>query len=149
MVGTLKVGTLMIGTMVLALSLGTLPAAAQPGAPPVPDSRALLHALEDAFTSVADRVTPSVVNVSVKPKKGAPGESGQTPESEQPAAPASPPPSDVERTVLETPSSAPPTPAIPAASRATDGRKSTTSRPNPFHSADQSAQCLHQQSSPD
>ena len=82
MVGTLKVGTLMIGTMVLALSLGSLPAAAQTGAPAVPDSRALLHALEDAFTSVADRVTPAVVNVSVKPKKGAPGESGQTPESE-------------------------------------------------------------------
>src|SRR4029450_5995232 len=42
-----------------------------------------IHALEDAFVSVADRVMPSVVNVSVKPKKGAPGESGQTPESEQ------------------------------------------------------------------
>jgi serine protease Do len=79
----LMVGTLMVGTMMLALSIGPLSAAAQTGAPAIPDSRALLHALEDAFASVADRVMPSVVNVSVKPKKGAPGESGQTPESEQ------------------------------------------------------------------
>jgi serine protease Do len=74
---------LTVGTMMVALYFGSLPAAAQTGAPTPPDSRALLHALEDAFTSVADRVTPSVVNVSVKAKKGAPGEGGQTPESEQ------------------------------------------------------------------
>jgi serine protease Do len=48
-----------------------------------PDSKAILHALEDAFASVADRVTPSVVNVSVKPKKAPPTEGGQPPEAEQ------------------------------------------------------------------
>jgi len=74
---------LTVGTMMVALYFGSLPAAAQTGAPAPPDSRALLHALEDAFTSVADRVTPSVVNVSIKAKKGTPGEGGQTPESEQ------------------------------------------------------------------
>src|SRR5215472_3278650 len=69
-----------IGT--IAIWLGVMPVSAQSGAP-APDSRALLHALEDAFTSVADRVTPSVVNVSVKPKKSAPGEGGPSPENEQ------------------------------------------------------------------
>jgi serine protease Do len=48
-----------------------------------PDSKAILHALEDAFASVADRVTPSVVNVSVKPKKAPATEGGQPPEAEQ------------------------------------------------------------------
>src|SRR5215467_5096074 len=71
-----------IGTIAIALWLGVMPVSAQSGAP-APDSRALLHALEDAFTSVADRVTPSVVNVSVKPKKGAPGEGGPPSENEQ------------------------------------------------------------------
>jgi Do/DeqQ family serine protease len=42
------------------------------------DSQTVLRALEDAFVSVADRVTPSVVNVSVKPKRTAPeGESSE------------------------------------------------------------------------
>src|SRR5215469_16457241 len=71
-----------IGTIAIALWLGVMPVSAQSGAP-APDSRALLHALEDAFTSVADRVTPSVVNVSVKPKRSAPGEGGPSPENEQ------------------------------------------------------------------
>ncbi len=35
------------------------------------DSQTVLRALEEAFVSVADRVTPAVVNVSVKGKKGA------------------------------------------------------------------------------
>jgi serine protease Do len=74
---------LTVGATLVLLWLGSLPAEAQSGAPAVPDSKALLHALEDAFASVADRVTPSVVNVSVKPKKGAPGEGGQAPETEQ------------------------------------------------------------------
>src|SRR3972149_6214149 len=43
----------------------------------------LLQALEDAFVAVADRVMPSVVNVSVKPKKTESPESGQSPEMEQ------------------------------------------------------------------
>jgi S1-C subfamily serine protease len=45
------------------------------------DSQAVLRSLEDAFVSVADRVTPSVVNVSVKSKRGAPqSESPEVPE---------------------------------------------------------------------
>src|SRR5207253_1952344 len=36
---------------------------------PAIEARALLHALEDAFTIVADRVTPAVVNVSTVAKK--------------------------------------------------------------------------------
>jgi len=42
------------------------------------DSQTVLRALEDAFVSVADRVTPAVVNVSVKAKRTAPeGESSE------------------------------------------------------------------------
>ena len=47
-----------------------LPVAAQPA----PEARAILRALEDAFTAVALRVTPAVVNVSTVPKRGAPME---------------------------------------------------------------------------
>jgi Do/DeqQ family serine protease len=44
-------------------------------APVKPDARALLRALEDAFSAVADRVTPAVVNVStVAPRGSANGE---------------------------------------------------------------------------
>ena len=72
------------GMLLAALWLVPQPAAAQSGsAAKGPDSKAILHALEDAFASVADRVTPSVVNVSVKPKKAPPGEGGQPPEGEQ------------------------------------------------------------------
>jgi Do/DeqQ family serine protease len=39
--------------------------------------------MEDAFVTVADRVMPSVVNVSGKPKKTATGESREAPEAEQ------------------------------------------------------------------
>src|SRR5262245_64963126 len=38
---------------------------------PAIDSKALLRALEDAFVTVADKVTPAVVNVSVKAKRAA------------------------------------------------------------------------------
>src|SRR5262249_11999032 len=38
------------------------------------DSHSVLRALEDAFVSVADRVTPAVVNVSVKAKRGTEGD---------------------------------------------------------------------------
>ena len=50
--------------------------------PPEPkvDARALLRALEDAFTAVADRVTPAVVNVSTVPKRGLPGAGEESPE---------------------------------------------------------------------
>ena len=67
----------------IALVLGPLSAGAQSPAPAAPDSRAILHALEDAFASVADRVTPAVVNVGAKSRKGAPSEGGPTPENEQ------------------------------------------------------------------
>jgi Do/DeqQ family serine protease len=50
---------------------------------PSPESLRLLQALEDAFVSVADRVTPSVVNVSVKVKKAAATEGSESPEAEQ------------------------------------------------------------------
>src|SRR5713101_1447598 len=73
------------GMLLAALWLVPQPAAAQsrPGVAKGPDNKAMLHALEDAFASVADRVMPSVVNVSVKPKKAPPGEGGQPPEGEQ------------------------------------------------------------------
>jgi Do/DeqQ family serine protease len=77
--------------LVAALSAFAAPARGQqPGAPqpsrpaaPAPDSQRLLRALEDAFVSVADRVTPSVVNVSVKVKREARPESGAAPEMEE------------------------------------------------------------------
>jgi Do/DeqQ family serine protease len=78
---------------VLFVLLGVLapPAAAQqprgpqPARPaaPAPDSQRLLRALEDAFVSVADRATPSVVNVSVKVKPEAKPEPGASPEMEE------------------------------------------------------------------
>jgi Do/DeqQ family serine protease len=58
--------------------------AERPAAPaPALDSKALLRALEDAFVSVADRATPSVVNVSVKLKPEAAQEEGPSPEMEE------------------------------------------------------------------
>jgi serine protease Do len=39
------------------------------------DARAVLQAMEEAFSAVADRVTPAVVNVSTVPKRVAPGTS--------------------------------------------------------------------------
>ncbi|MEX2146727.1 MAG: DegQ family serine endoprotease [Candidatus Rokuibacteriota bacterium] len=61
----------------LALVLAMLPAAPAAGQRPVPtiDPKAVLRSLEDAFTSVADRVMPAVVNVStIAAKASAPGE---------------------------------------------------------------------------
>jgi Do/DeqQ family serine protease len=46
------------------------------GRAPTPEARAILRGLEDAFSAVADRVTPSVVNVSTAPSKPAAGEEG-------------------------------------------------------------------------
>src|SRR5512143_1184837 len=60
------------------------PAPARPAAPaPTPESKALLRALEDAFVSVADRATPSVVNVSVRVKPEAAQEGAPSPEMEE------------------------------------------------------------------
>jgi Do/DeqQ family serine protease len=47
------------------------PAAKPPGARV--DARAVLQAMEEAFSAVADRVTPSVVNVSAVSRRAAPG----------------------------------------------------------------------------
>ena len=40
------------------------------------DPRSVLRAMEEAFTAVADRVTPAVVNVSAVPDRGAPSPPG-------------------------------------------------------------------------
>ena len=79
-----------IGMLVVSAIVGLGPmASAQPrGAPsgpptPAPDSQRLLRALEDAFVSVADRATPSVVNVSVKAKREAQPEAAPSPETEE------------------------------------------------------------------
>ena len=41
------------------------------------DPQAVLQAMEEAFSSVADRVTPAVVNVSTVPKRGSTGSDEQ------------------------------------------------------------------------
>jgi Do/DeqQ family serine protease len=74
--------------LLLVALLIAAPAGAQPAAKPRPraeapespriDARAVLRALEEAFTTVADRVTPAVVNVSATPDKSAPAEDGGT-----------------------------------------------------------------------
>ncbi len=57
-------------TLALLLILAfTAPAVAQPRPAPKVDPHAVLRALEDAFSAVADRVTPAVVNVSAIPKR--------------------------------------------------------------------------------
>jgi len=60
---------------VVALSLAA-PACAQPSI----DPRAVLRAMEEAFSAVADRVMPSVVNVSTTPKRGGGPSSEEIPE---------------------------------------------------------------------
>jgi len=68
----------------LAPTASAQPRDAPPAPPlPAPDSQRLLRALEDAFVSVADRATPSVVNVSVKVKREAQPEAGPSPETEE------------------------------------------------------------------
>jgi len=47
------------------------PSRPEPAPPVRPDARAMLRALEDAFSAVADRVTPAVVNVSTVGPRGA------------------------------------------------------------------------------
>ena len=89
----MTIGRRALATPLLLVILGALapPALAQqpraPQAPrpaaPAPDSQRLLRALEDAFVSVADRATPSVVNVSVKVKREARPEGGPSPEMEE------------------------------------------------------------------
>src|SRR5437762_7724503 len=55
--------------VLLLLLVPALSAHAEPRTQPAIEPRAMLRALEDAFTIVADRVTPAVVNVSTVPKK--------------------------------------------------------------------------------
>src|SRR5262249_16302554 len=57
--------------------------AAQSTPTPAIDPKTILQALEDAFVSVADHVTPAVVNVSVKSRRAPEGGGGEGPESEQ------------------------------------------------------------------
>ena len=64
-----------------ALWLTLSPQAATAANPEPVDSQAVLRSLEDAFVSVADRVTPAVVNVSVKSKRVA--QEGESPEREE------------------------------------------------------------------
>src|SRR6266581_1166083 len=55
--------------VLLLVLLSVLPAHAQPRTAPTIEPRALLHAMEEAFTTAADRGTPAVVNVSTVPRK--------------------------------------------------------------------------------
>ena len=77
----------LLAALLLGLLTGT-PAAAQAPTPrtgeaPV-EARSILQALEDAFVSVADRVTPAVVNVSIKGRRAPAPEGSETPpETEQ------------------------------------------------------------------
>jgi Do/DeqQ family serine protease len=88
---TIRHGVLAVALLLAMASLPAAPTARaqsrpaeRPAAPaPAPESKALLRALEDAFVSVADRATPSVVNVSVKLKPEAAQEEGPTPEMEE------------------------------------------------------------------
>src|SRR5262245_36911799 len=70
-----------LSLIALAMFLCASPPAARAAAPESVDSQTVLRSLEDAFVSVADRVTPSVVNVSVKPKR-MPAE-GESPERQE------------------------------------------------------------------
>src|SRR2546428_541812 len=62
----------LLPVLLTALWLSLPPATARAANPEPVDSQTVLRALEDAFVSVADRVTPAVVNVSVKAKRIAP-----------------------------------------------------------------------------
>jgi Do/DeqQ family serine protease len=67
--------------LLTVLGLSVSPTAVRAADPEPVDSQSVLRALEDAFVSVADRVTPAVVNVSVKAKRVAP--EGESPEREE------------------------------------------------------------------
>jgi len=58
-------------TLAVCLLLVAVPASAQQPGRPAVEPRAILRALEEAFSDVADRVTPAVVNVSTVPRRGA------------------------------------------------------------------------------
>ena len=76
-----RAALLLFPAVLTALGLSLSPTAARAANPETVDSQSVLRALEDAFVSVADRVTPAVVNVSVKAKRVAPeGESSESQE---------------------------------------------------------------------
>jgi len=66
------------GTAKPPASADKRPPPARPATPKI-DARAVLQAMEEAFSAVADRVTPAVVNVSTNAKRPASG-SGDDPE---------------------------------------------------------------------
>jgi Do/DeqQ family serine protease len=74
---------LLIGAAFLAV--GPAPALAQAPRTEAPaiDSKTLLRALEDAFVSVADRVTPAVVNLSIAPKRSSSPQGGEEPSEQE------------------------------------------------------------------
>ena len=72
-----QLGPIVMAALAFADAAG---AQSRPAAPQ--DSKAIIQALEDAFVSVADRVTPAVVNVSISAKR-APEGGGESPESEE------------------------------------------------------------------
>jgi len=75
---------LVAAAVMLVLAPSVMAQQPRPAAPaPAPDSQRLLRALEEAFVSVADRATPSVVNVSVKMKRESGGETAPSPEMEE------------------------------------------------------------------
>ncbi len=69
--------------LLVVLLLSVDGASAQGRASGTPDAKAILQALEEAFVSVADRVTPAVVNVSVKPRRAPESGAEESPETEQ------------------------------------------------------------------
>ena len=60
---------MLFSVFLTALGLATWSPRAMAANPEPVDSQTILRSLEDAFVSVADRVTPAVVNVSVKSKR--------------------------------------------------------------------------------
>jgi serine protease Do len=65
---------------IVVFLLLTSPGFAQTNDPPKIDAHAVLRAMEEAFSSVADRVMPAVVNVSTVPKKSPAAGGEETPE---------------------------------------------------------------------
>src|SRR5262245_23973936 len=65
--------SLLFAARLVSLALVSLAAASPTIAAEAPRPQAVLEALENAFVSVAERAMPSVVNVSVKARRGAGG----------------------------------------------------------------------------
>jgi Do/DeqQ family serine protease len=74
---------LLVGAALLATGPYPAPAQMPRAETAATDSRSLLRALEDAFAAVADRVTPAVVNVGVKPRRTSSSPGGEPSEQER------------------------------------------------------------------